>query len=128
MQTIDVYTYPDGKADQLAQDDIVSRLQPNGRFTDTYVGELVEGDQYCIPEKKLPMATDTEILDLILEGNTAWTVVELANQKDLLIYEKDSLDDLAKATLHPVVNATEAECLRGLFRELMSEVIHNRTL
>jgi len=128
MQKIDVYTYPDGKADQLAQDYIVSRLQPNGRFTDTYVGELVEGDQYCIPKKELPMATDTEILDLILEGKTGWVVVELTDQKDLLIYEKGSLDDLARGTLHPTGNATEEQCLRGLFRELMSEVIHNRTL
>lgn len=128
MKTIDVYTYPDGNADQLAQDDIVSRLQPNGRFTDTYVGELVEGDQYCIPKKELPMATDTEILDFILEGKTAWTVVDHCDRKDLLIYEKGSLDDLAKGTLHPMGNATESECIRGLFRELMSEVIHNRTL
>jgi hypothetical protein len=119
MQTIDVYTYPDGKADQYSQDTIVSLLQPNGRFTDTYVGELIEGDQYYMPEKKLPMATDTEILDFMLDNDIGYS----RSDSWVGLWNREDSSDITELTFDP--SKTD---VRAVFRELMSEVIHNRTL
>jgi hypothetical protein len=125
-----IHTFPQGQ--QLSDGELVQRqVVQAGRlvFKDAYFAELSDGDKYIIPEQAtLPLASDTEILDLILEGKTGWVVVETTDQKELIIYEKGSLDDLARGTLHPMGNATEEQCLRGLFRELASEVINNREL
>ena len=43
---IKLYTYPDGVADSLAQDEIVMKKTPWGSFTDCYVANLVDGDVY----------------------------------------------------------------------------------
>lgn len=128
--SLEIHTFPHGQ--QLSDGELVQvQIQQSGRlmFKDAYFQELSEGDRYIIPEQVgIPLATDTEILDFILEGKTAWTVVDLGDRKELVIYDKGSLDDLAKATLSPMDNATEMQCIRGLFRELVSEVINNQQL
>jgi len=122
MKTIDIYTYPDGGADRLAQDDIVSRLQPNGRFTDTYVGDLIEGDQYHIPERELELASDEEILNRFLRGDILFNKSEYNGQDSICIFERDTLDTLEEGKY-----TGNAEML-GLFRELMTKIIHDETL
>ena len=128
MQTIDIYTYPDGKADQLAQDDIVSRLQPNGRFTDTYICELVEGDQYYIPEKELILSTDTEIIDFLLKNQSeiGWTIIEYAH-KDISSVYSFSKEDLAQINEREFPTG-DTPALLGAFREMVTELIHNEEL
>jgi len=122
MKTIDIYTYPDGGADRLAQDEIVSRLQPNGRFCDTYVADLVEGDQYHIPERELELATDEEILNRFLRGDILFNKSEYNGQKYLCIFERDTLETVEKR------DYTSDAQVRGLFRELMTKIIHDETL
>lgn len=46
-------TYPFGPASRLPDDTIVQRLQSNGRFIDAYKHELIEGDEYYAPYKKV---------------------------------------------------------------------------
>lgn len=42
----------------MAQDEIVSKMTSMGRFTDSYVADLVEGDRYIInPDAPLPTVT-----------------------------------------------------------------------
>lgn len=122
MKTIDIYTYPDGNADQLAQDDIVSRLQPNGRFVDTYVADLVPGDQYSVPENEIQLVTDEEIIDRLLKSDILFNLHEYSGQTYLTIFKKESLETLEQGDYN---NNTE---LRGLFRELMTKLIHNEEL
>lgn len=128
MKTIDVYTYPDGKADQLAQDEIVSRLQPNGRFTDTYVVELVEGDQYCIPEKELILSTDSEIIDYLVKNHEkiGWTTIDYAHNETSSVYSfsKENLGQLTEREFP----TGDTPRLLGAFREMVTELIHNEEL
>ena len=72
MNIITLHTVPSSVHDRLAQDTIVSRLQPNGRFTDTYVGDLVEGDQFFVPEKELPPRDGDDILNWIGKNQVEW--------------------------------------------------------
>ncbi len=128
MKTIDIYTYPDGNADQLAQDDIVSRLQPNGRFTDTYVGELCEGDQYCIPEKELILSTDTEIIDFLVKHKEGigWTVIDYAHNDTSSVYSF-SKGDLKQINEREFPTGDTPRLL-GAFREMVTELILNEGL
>jgi len=75
MKPINIYTYPDA-IKRLSQDYIVSRLQPNGRFVDTYVADLVEGDQYHVPVKSLPPRDPSQILDYIASNLLTFEWIE----------------------------------------------------
>ena len=46
-------TYPFGPANKLADGDIVQRVQSNGRFIDAYKYELIEGDEYYVPTRRV---------------------------------------------------------------------------
>ena len=48
---IKLHTYPEGGASRMAQDEMVSKLTGKGRFTDCYVGELEQGDEYVLDPK-----------------------------------------------------------------------------
>ena len=122
MKTIDVYTYPDGNADKLSQGSIVSRLQPNGRFIDTYVADLIEGDEYHIPEKRIELCTDSEILDRFLRGDILFTTTDIEGANSICVFQKDTLSTLRRGDF-----SDESE-LRGLFREMMSEIINEEEL
>ena len=45
---IKLHTYPEGGASRMAQDEIVSKLTSRGRFTDCYVADLINGDEYLL--------------------------------------------------------------------------------
>jgi len=51
---IKLHTYPEGGASRMAQDEMVSKLTSKGRFTDCYVGELEQGDEYVL-DPKMPL-------------------------------------------------------------------------
>ena len=52
---IKLHTYPEGGASRMAQDEIVSKLTDKGRFTDCYVADLMDGDEYLLnPKMPLP--------------------------------------------------------------------------
>ena len=52
---IKLHTYPEGGASRMAQDEIVSKLTSRGRFTDCYVADLMNGDEYLLnPHLPLP--------------------------------------------------------------------------
>ena len=112
----------------MAQDVIVSRLQPNGRFADTYVGELVEGDQFYLPEKELPLAGDTEILDYLVSNKQrlSWTITDFAHsdESSVHVYTVDDLDELAERRF----KTGDTPALLGAFRELITEIINNEEL
>ena len=128
MKTIDIYTYPHGKADQYSQDTIVSFLQPNGRFTDIQVGELCEGDQYFIPEKELVLSTDTEIIDFLVKNQSkiGWTIFDSSEKRTSSVYSfrKDDLNHLIERKFP----TGDTPRLLGAFREMVTELMNNEEL
>lgn len=68
MKPVIIHKVPGSVYDRLAQGVIVSRLQPNGRFTDTYVADLVSGDEFYVDQKELPARTGDQILVFIAEN------------------------------------------------------------
>ena len=128
MKPITLRTVPSTVYDSLAQDVIVSRLQPNGRFVDTYVGELVEGDQFYLPEKELPLAGDIEILDYLVSNKQrlSWTITDFAHsdESSVHVYTVDDLDELAERRF----KTGDTPALLGAFRELITEIINNEEL
>lgn len=121
MTKIQTYVYPDGQ--QLSDGELVQvQVTQGGRlvFKDAYFHELQDGDVYIIPEQsKLPPATDTEILDFILDRGLAWTT--LATWFNL--WDKNTMNDLISREYDP--NVTD---LRSAFREAVTELIHETEL
>lgn len=65
---IKLHIYPDGRADSLPLDYIVSKLNSRGRLEDCYVADLLEGDKYALPYgDKLPPRKDRDVLTYIAE-------------------------------------------------------------
>jgi hypothetical protein len=128
MKTIEIYTYPHGKADQYSQDTIVSFLQPNGRFTDIQVGELCEGDQYFIPEKELVLSTDTEIIDFLVKNQSkiGWSIFDSNHERTSKIYSfrKEDLSNLTERKFP----TGDTPRLLGAFREMVTELMNNEEL
>ena len=65
METLKLYTYPQGVANKLGQDTYVQRLNELNRFDDCLVLALDEGDQYFVHPKELPSRTPEDILNFI---------------------------------------------------------------
>jgi hypothetical protein len=65
METIKLYTYPQGVANKLGQDTYVQRLNELNRFDDCLVVDLDEGDQYFVHPRALPSRTPDDILNFI---------------------------------------------------------------
>lgn len=65
METIKLFTYPQGVANKLGQDIYVQRLNELNRFDDCLVIDLEEGDQYFVHPKALPNRTPEDILGFI---------------------------------------------------------------
>ena len=118
MEKIQTYTYPQGQ--QLSDGELIQVQVKSGSrlvFKDAYFHELQEGDVYIIPaQAKLPPATDTEILDFMLDKGIGWN----AGGEHLIIWEKSTQNNLFVS--HTVTN------LRGAFREAITELIHNTEL
>lgn len=53
-------TSPNGPAKHMDANDIVQKLQSNGRFKDIYVGALEVGDEYYAPSSKPKPRTDAD--------------------------------------------------------------------
>lgn len=63
---IKIHKYPEGGASRMAQDEIVSKLNSFGRFTDCYVAELGDGDEYVLnPKAPLPGVTAEKAIQYI---------------------------------------------------------------
>ena len=121
MEKIQTYTYPQGQ--QLSDGELVQVQVKSGSrlvFKDAYFHELQEGDVYIIPEQvELPPATDTEILDFILDKKLSWTEIGAWFK----IWDKDTLDDLIERNYDSKVTD-----LRSAFRETVTELIHETEL
>ena len=128
MTPITLHTVPSTVYDRLAQDVIVSRLQPNGRFTDTYVADLVDGDQFYVPEKGLPTATDTEILDFVIKNqqDLGWILSSDCDGTSSIVYfnRNGDLETIAERK----VKTGDTPALLGAFREVVTELIDNEEL
>jgi len=68
MSIIKTSTFPKGKHHQLKQGEIVQLLQANGRFRDCYVTDLMDGDEYYMPEGIVPPRTDADRVAFIGKG------------------------------------------------------------
>ena len=121
MTQIQTYIYPQGQ--QLSDGELVQiQVTRSGRlvFEDAYFQELQEGDVYIIPEQaKLPPATDTEILDYMVDHELGFTALD----DRVIVWKKASHEDLALVRFDP-----ETSDLRSAFREAMTQVIHNTEL
>ena len=123
MEKIQTYTYPQGQ--QLSDGELIQVQVKSGSrlvFKDAYFHELQEGDIYIIPEQaKLPPATDTEILDYLLDVGISWTFIE--EHGWFKLWEKEGMKDLIQKEFDPKVTD-----LRSAFREAVTELIHNTEL
>jgi hypothetical protein len=121
MEQIQTYTYPQGQ--QLSDGELIQvQVKAGSRlvFKDAYFHELQEGDIYIIPEQaELPPATDTEILDYLLDGEIGWTVLN----NWFKLWDKNTMEDLLQRSYDPKVTD-----LRGAFREAVTELIHETQL
>lgn len=72
MKSIILHSVPSSVHSRLAQDVIVSRLQPNGRFVDTYVADLVDGDRFLVPQNELPPRSAEDIISWIGKNKIQW--------------------------------------------------------
>ena len=72
MKPISIHTVPSAVYDRLSQGVIVSRLQPNGRFADTYVSDLVQGDQFYVDQSELPPRCADNILKWVGDKKITW--------------------------------------------------------
>ena len=121
MTKIQTYVYPDGQ--QLSDGELVQlQVTQGGRlvFKDAYFNELQDGDVYIIPaQSELPPATDTEILDFILDKELGWTTLD----NWFKVWDKNTMDDLIIKEYNP-----EVTDLRGAFREAVTELIHETEL
>ena len=64
-------TFPHGPAKRQDPANVVQRILPNGRFVDTYVHELMDGDEYFVPHVTCdPLITMIEDLKLTIERTT----------------------------------------------------------
>jgi hypothetical protein len=121
MEQIQTYIYPQGQ--QLSDGELVQVQVKSGSrlvFKEAYFHELQEGDVYIIPTQvKLPPATDTEILDFLLHNEIGWTSMN----GWVKIWSKDGYEDLVEKDFDP-----EVTDLLSVFRELLSEIIHNTEL
>ena len=118
---IELHTFPHGQ--QLSDGELVQvQVKQSGRliFKDSYFHELQDGDVYIIPaQAELPPATDTEILDHMLDNKLAW-----ANHGSfLIIWDKETSEDKATRGWNP-----ELTDIRSVFREAMTEIINNQQL
>jgi hypothetical protein len=121
MEQIQTYTYPQGQ--QLSDGELVQVQVKSGSrlvFKDAYFHELQEGDVYIIPTQwELPPATDTEILDYIIDHELSYTSLP----DRVVIWKKETHEDLAMKSFDP-----EVSDIRSAFRDAMSEVIQNNEL
>jgi hypothetical protein len=121
MEQIQTYTYPQGQ--QLSDGELVQlQVTQGGRlvFKDAYFNELQDGDVYIIPaQSELPPATDTEILDFILDKELGWTTLD----NWFKVWDKTTMGDLITKEYNPKVTD-----LRSAFREAVTELIHNTEL
>jgi hypothetical protein len=120
-QTIQTYTYPQGQ--QLSDGELIQVQVKSGSrlvFKDAYFHELQEGDVYIIPEQvQLPPATDTEILDYLLDRGLGWTTLD----NWFKVWDKNTMNDLITKEYD-----SEVTDLRSAFREAVTELIHNSEL
>lgn len=72
MTPIKIHTTQSSVYNRLSQDVIVSRLQPNGRFVDTYVADLLPGDKFFVPEVDLPPRSIESIFNWIGDNRIEW--------------------------------------------------------
>ena len=122
---LEIHTFPQGQ--QLSEGEIVQiRKIQSGRyiFRDCYFNELQEGDQYIIPEQvELPMATDTEVLDFILDNDVGITHTLSSTRGWVAIWNRETSKDITDRSFDP-----EKTDLRSVFREMVSETIANNNL
>ena len=78
MAIIKTSTYPNGPAKHLDLNDVVQLLLSNGRFKDSYVGELTEGDEYYAPSPREKPRTDADRWAYMVEHK-----LEFIHQHDL---------------------------------------------
>lgn len=96
MKPIVLHSVPSGVYDRLNQDVIVSRLQPNGRFTDTYVADLVPGDSFHVDYRELPPRSADNIMKWVGDNQITWEwergVPELdKDEPHIIAISKDTL-------------------------------------
>ena len=68
--TVTFYTYPEGIADTMGQDEIVLVRNSLGSLDNKFVGDLVQGDYYCerIPRPLPPRSADDILHYMVKKG------------------------------------------------------------
>ena len=96
---LQLYTYPEGPASTLPQEEVVSVMNKWGRFNELRIGMLDEGDHYTMPiQTELGPRSDTQLLAL------------LAHEKLSIVYT-DNIIDRTKRTIL-IMSAEGAELFK----------------
>ena len=96
---LQLYTYPEGPASTLPQEEVVSVMNKWGRFNELRIGMLDEGDHYTMPiQTELGTRSDTQLLAL------------LAHEKLSIVYT-DNIIDRTKRTIL-IMSAEGAELFK----------------
>ena len=129
MTDIKIHTFPEGQ--QLSEGEIVQiRKRKSGRwvFRDCYFADLQDGDEYIIPEQvELPLASDTEIIDFLVlnHSEVKWTISDFVDgTSSVHAFKNQNLDEIGERRFKTGDNPG----LLGAFRELMTDLINEKTL
>ena len=96
---LQLYTYPEGPASTLPQEEVVSVMNKWGRFNELRIGMIDEGDHYTMPiQSELGARSDTQLLAL------------LAHEKLSIVYTDNIIDRMKRTIL--IMSAEGAELFK----------------
>ena len=122
QDTIQFYSYPEGIADSMGQDEFVLVRNALGSLDTKFVGDLVEGDYYCqrIPEPMPPRNAD-DILKYIVKNELSFNwilkdagrgegwarILEVVGRNDEPIVQVDVTDNCIRTAIEPLMDMEE---------------------
>tara|TARA_R100001509_G_scaffold147691_1_gene105132 strand:- start:401 stop:778 length:378 start_codon:yes stop_codon:yes gene_type:complete len=122
QDTIQFYSYPEGIADSMGQDEFVLVRNALGSLDTKFVGDLVTGDYYCqrIPEPMPPRNAD-DILKYIVKNELSFNwilkdagrgegwarLLEVVGRNDEPIVQVDVTDNCIRTAVEPLMDMEE---------------------
>jgi hypothetical protein len=122
QDTIQFYSYPEGIADSMGQDEFVLVRNALGSLDTKFVGDLIPGDYYCqrIPEPMPPRNAD-DILKYIVKNELSFNwiyndagrgegwarLLEVVGRNNEPIVQVDVTDNCIRTAIEPLMDMEE---------------------
>ena len=100
-------TFPNGPAKHMDANDVVQKLQSNGRFKDIYVGALAVGDEYYAPSPTSKPRTNADRWAYMVDNK-----IEFIHQFD--VDGKLDCIDIYSGTFDGTVIVQDQDALKSL--------------